>query len=51
MELFFLFFSTGYDSDVAHEKNMDYTAKTYANPIRSTAGVKPHLQDYEETER
>ena len=39
---------TGYDSDVAREKNMDYSSKTYANPIRSTKGVKPHEQDYDQ---
>ena len=38
----------GYDSDVAREKNMDYAAKTYANPIRATSGVKPHEQEYED---
>lgn len=41
----------GYDSDVAHEKNMDYTSKTYANPIRLNTGVKPMDQDYEEEEK
>jgi microtubule-associated protein-like 6 len=38
----------GYDSDVAHEKNIDYSTKTYTDPIRSTSGVKPYQQDYEE---
>lgn len=38
----------GYDSDVAREKNIDYSTKTYANPIRSTAGIKPYEQEYDE---
>ncbi|XP_013391678.1 echinoderm microtubule-associated protein-like 6 [Lingula anatina] len=38
----------GYDSDVTREKDMDYDAKTYANPIRETTGVKPHLQEQKE---
>lgn len=37
--------STGYDSDVEREKNMDYASKIYANPIREKEGVKPHLQE------
>jgi len=40
----------GYDSDVEREKNIDYITKTYANPIRTTEGVKPHHQDYEDRE-
>ena len=44
-------FPTGYDSDVAREKNLDYTLKTYANPIRQNVGVKPYQQQYEEEER
>lgn len=36
----------GYDSDVAREKSIDYSQKTYANPIREKSGVKPrHQQD------
>ena len=46
-----MFFPAGYDSDVAREKNIDYAAKTYANPIRETKGVKPHEQDYDEEDR
>ena len=42
---------TGYDSDVAHEKNMDYKKKTYENPIRETTGVKPHEQEYDDHDR
>ncbi|WAR18910.1 EMAL6-like protein [Mya arenaria] len=30
----------GYDSDVEWEKNMDYTSKIYANPIKEKDGVK-----------
>ncbi|GFN97686.1 echinoderm microtubule-associated protein-like 6 [Plakobranchus ocellatus] len=37
----------GYDSDVAREKNIDYTTKIYVNPMREKAGVKPHLQERE----
>ena len=42
---------TGYDSDVAREKAMDYSNKTYANPIRGSKGsrgVKPHQRDYDD---
>ena len=42
---------SGYDSDVAREKNMDYTTKIYNDPIRKKTGVKPHEQDYEEEEK
>ena len=35
----------GYDSDVEREKNMDYSKKIYANPIREKEGIKPHLQE------
>ncbi|CAH1792746.1 unnamed protein product [Owenia fusiformis] len=38
----------GYDSDVAREKNMDYSTKTYTKSIRENTGVKPHLQDYDD---
>ncbi|RDD40098.1 Echinoderm microtubule-associated protein-like 6 [Trichoplax sp. H2] len=34
----------GYDSDVQREKNIDYDAKTYANPIRRNEGTKPHMK-------
>ncbi|XP_065115366.1 echinoderm microtubule-associated protein-like 6 isoform X2 [Paramisgurnus dabryanus] len=37
----------GYDSDVAREKNMDYTTKIYAVSIRQMMGVKPHQQQKE----
>uniref|UniRef100_A0A8C1S474 EMAP like 6 n=1 Tax=Cyprinus carpio TaxID=7962 RepID=A0A8C1S474_CYPCA len=37
----------GYDSDVAREKNMDYTTKIYAVSIRQMTGVKPHQQQKE----
>lgn len=40
----------GYDSDVEREKNIDYVTKTYANPIRTTDGIKPRQQEYEESE-
>jgi len=39
----------GYDSDVAREKNMDYSAKTYAKSIREGKGVKPTSQSYNES--
>ena len=35
----------GYDSDVEREKNMNYADKIYANPIRTTKGIKPHLRE------
>lgn len=35
----------GYDSDVQREKNLNYEDKTYANPLRTTKGVKPHLRE------
>ncbi|KAI0227896.1 Echinoderm microtubule-associated protein-like 6 [Lamellibrachia satsuma] len=41
----------GYDSDVAREKNMDYTTKIYTDPIRKKSGIKPHEQEYEEEEK
>ena len=40
----------GYDSDVEKEKNLTYEDKIYANPIRTTKGVKPHLRDRQEDE-
>lgn len=42
---------SGYDSDVAREKNMDYTTKIYTDPIRKKSGIKPHEQEYEEEEK
>ncbi|TRY96368.1 hypothetical protein DNTS_033743 [Danionella cerebrum] len=36
-----------YDSDVAREKNVDYTTKIYAVSIREMSGVKPHQQQKE----
>ena len=44
----------GYDSDVDREKQLDYSSKTYSNPIREVGqGVKPHQQEEEKvvTER
>ena len=38
----------GYDSDVEKEKNLTYEDKIYANPIRTTKGVKPHLREKED---
>lgn len=35
----------GYDSDVEKEKNRTYEDKIYANPLRTTKGVKPHLRE------
>ena len=40
----------GYDSDVEKEKNLTYEDKIYANPIRTTKGVKPHLRERQEDE-
>ncbi|XP_051957235.1 echinoderm microtubule-associated protein-like 6 isoform X1 [Xyrauchen texanus] len=37
----------GYDSDIAREKNVDYTTKIYAVSIRQMTGVKPHQQQKE----
>ena len=38
--------SGGYDSDVEKEKQLDYSSKTYSNPIREAGGgVKPHQQE------
>lgn len=42
-----LYVWAGYDSDVAREKNMDYTTKIYAISIREMSGVKPHQQQKE----
>ncbi len=37
---------------MAREKALDYSTKTYANPIRgggaTSRGVKPHQQDYDD---
>jgi len=41
----------GYDSDVQREKDIDYSAKTYGNPIRDTEGIKPHLQPTQPEEK
>ncbi|XP_020620193.1 echinoderm microtubule-associated protein-like 6, partial [Orbicella faveolata] len=40
----------GYDSDVQKEKNLTYEDKIYANPIRTTKGVKPHLREKQDDE-
>ncbi len=39
----------GYDSDVAREKSIDYSTKTYANPIRQSSGLKPNQRDYDDS--
>lgn len=38
---------SGYDSDVALEKGIDYVAKIYATSTRNMSGTKPHLQHRE----
>ncbi len=43
--------SPGYDSDVAREKNMDYSKKIYVNPVREIGAKKPHLQEVQEVEK
>jgi len=43
--------NSGYDSDVAREKNMDYSSKTYAPNIRDVSGVKPNAKVVEEEEK
>ena len=40
----------GYDSDVEREKNLTYEDKIYANPLRTTKGVKPHLREKQDVE-
>lgn len=40
----------GYDSDVEREKNLTYEDKIYANPLRTTKGVKPHLREKQDDE-
>lgn len=49
--VFKILFSTGYDSDVEREKNIDYNTKIYVNPIREKEGTKPHLQEHAEVEK
>lgn len=39
--------STGYDSDVAREKAVDYVTKIYSSSIRRLSGTKPHQQHKE----
>ncbi len=46
--MLFKFFIEGYDSDVAREKSIDYSTKTYANPIRQSSGLKPNQRDYDD---
>ena len=38
---------SGYDSDVAREKAVDYITKIYSASIRNMSGTKPHLQHKE----
>lgn len=38
---------SGYDSDIALEKGIDYVAKVYATSTRNMSGTKPHLQHRE----
>lgn len=38
---------SGYDSDVAREKVVDYVTKIYSASIRSMSGTKPHMQHKE----
>ncbi|KAM7447232.1 Echinoderm microtubule-associated protein-like 5 [Porites harrisoni] len=40
----------GYDSDAEREKNLTYEDKIYANPLRTTKGVKPHLREKQDDE-
>lgn len=35
---------SGYDSDVAREKVVDYVTKIYSASIRNMSGTRPHLQ-------
>lgn len=35
---------SGYDSDVAREKVVDYVTKLYSASIRNMSGTRPHLQ-------
>lgn len=38
---------SGYDSDVAREKMVDYVTKIYSASIRNMSGTRPHLQHKE----
>lgn len=38
---------SGYDSDVAREKGVDYVTKIYSASIRNMSGTRPHLQHKE----
>lgn len=38
---------SGYDSDVAREKVVDYVTKIYSASIRNMSGMRPHLQHKE----
>lgn len=38
---------SGYDSDVAREKAVDYVTKIYSASIRNMSGTRPHLQHKE----
>lgn len=38
---------SGYDSDVAREKLVDYVTKIYSASIRNMSGTRPHLQHKE----
>lgn len=38
---------SGYDSDVAREKVVDYVTKIYSASIRNMSGTRPHLQHKE----
>lgn len=38
---------SGYDSDVAREKVVDYVTKIYSASIRNMSGTRPHLQHRE----
>lgn len=38
---------SGYDSDVAREKVVDYVTKIYSAAIRNMSGTRPHLQHKE----
>lgn len=41
------FVVSGYDSDIAWEKGVDYVAKIYSASTRNMSGTKPHLQHRE----
>lgn len=41
------YYFSGYDSDVAREKVVDYVTKIYSASIRNMSGTKPHLQHKE----